>query len=257
MTAPLDEKPFPSRRLDAAKEVQSRTTDSSAPLDEKGLKAAAQAVAGSLSKYVMHDCETIIRAYLSHVNETPKTEHVEGDGLVAKLRRQHETVGVTDELRAAKDAYDAAIAGRADAGLKVVAHAEVLAGRVTAVRLDKSRHCTHGMVLASQAQSALSAMAAERDEALADHDKSLEELGRIIMSLPSGTRSNGALAGVKLMKTRIKALEEALRPFAAVADALPEEQFADSYTPTGKDVLPSMRSFRAARTTLQKEQADG
>lgn len=48
--------------------------------------------------------------------------------------------------------------------LAVVAYAEVLAGRVTAVRIDKSRHCIHGMVLADQAHSIIAALRAERDE---------------------------------------------------------------------------------------------
>ena len=71
-----------------------------------------------------------------------------------------------------------------------------------------------------------------------------------------GEQALSKWARAESAEARIATLQQALEPFAAVADALPEAQFADSYTPMGRDVLPSMQSFRRARTALNSMKGD-
>lgn len=224
-----------------------------APLDEKGYDASTQAL---LNAFPMADkiaamyAEVAIRAYLaaSHVNETPETEHVEGD-VLSSAPSEMDVVAWLDETA------DAAPGAK---GVTTDAYAAAYWEHTSGAPMTE-------LVRASQVQSALAAMRAERDEAIGWPNRSdithyctdcemvavLHEgrcgcgSGRVVSIASMWQRAEAAEA-------RIKALEEALRPFAAVADALPEDQFANSYTPTGKDVLPSMRSFRAARSALKE-----
>lgn len=144
------------------------------PLDEKGMEAAMQAmcdpnlIAGGIDVTL----PAAIRAYLSAAPAP--------DELQAKLRHQHETVGVTPELRAAKEAYDAALPDE----LEVVGYLFDLrygpdhwsTQRMFSKRLPSNPEDARNvepLVRRSQAHSTIAALRAKDAQRL-DHIKKLE-----------------------------------------------------------------------------------
>lgn len=205
---PIDDR-LPDHRFDGAKDVPSRTTDSSAPVDGKGLEAFIEAMRAEGVWFGYETASKLIRAYIAATTPTdqpclsplPDTDTQDDLGEAAR------------KLRDFGRAYSEEIFSPVSAGERSWLHKE-RPGLQDRIAADMGRHLAEFMDDAADTIDKATILLAEKDaeieQANADHDKSLEELGRIIMSLPSGTRSEGALAGVKTLKARAEAAEAEL-----------------------------------------------